>query len=58
MGKSIKINKLGWGGRSQERVDVDESILQESLSQYEKGQYVDACRTALQAGPLQLWRGA
>ncbi len=58
MGKSIKLKKLERREPSQERVDVPESVIKEALSHYERGQYVDACRTALQAGPLHLWRGA
>lgn len=58
MGNSIKIKKLDRRERSQERVHVHESVLQEALSHYERGRYVDACRSALQAGPLHLWHGA
>jgi cellulose synthase operon protein C len=57
MAKSIKNKKLEQHARSEERLVVAETVLRESLALYESGRYVDACRTALQAGPLHLWRG-
>lgn len=52
------IKKLALGIKTADRVAVPEATLSEALALYDSARYVDACRVALTAGPLQHWRGA